>query len=106
MIVTTTNIVEGYRIAAYHGIVVGSSLLQADAFRDFSAGVRDSAGEPLAAYEESFQQVREMARSGLEAWVKRTGGNAVVDLEVECNEFGSSIVIASASGMSVTIERV
>ena len=44
MIVTTTNSVEGYQVASYHGIVVGEAILGANVFRDLFAGITDILG--------------------------------------------------------------
>ena len=49
MIVTTTDSVEGRRITAYHGVVVGEAILGANVFRDIFAGITDIIGGRSAA---------------------------------------------------------
>ena len=44
MIVTTTHLVEGHRIADYKGIVTGEASLCANLFRELLAGIRDVIG--------------------------------------------------------------
>ena len=41
MLVTTTPIIEGKRIIRYYGIVSGETIIGANVFRDFLAGIRD-----------------------------------------------------------------
>ena len=44
MIVTTTPSIEGQKITAYHGVVVGEAILGANVFRDVFAGITDIIG--------------------------------------------------------------
>lgn len=41
MLMTTTPSVEGKRIVRYLGVVTGETIIGANVFRDFLAGVRD-----------------------------------------------------------------
>lgn len=106
MIVTTTNTVEGHRITAYHGIAVGEAILGANVFRDLFAGIRDIVGGRSGAYERSLQEARETAMQELQHRASRLGGNAVVGVDLDYEVVGESMLMVSASGTSVTIERV
>ncbi|WP_111429809.1 heavy metal-binding domain-containing protein [Rhodobacteraceae bacterium DSL-40] len=106
MIVTTTPSIEDHRITAYHGVVVGEAILGANVFRDFFAGIRDIVGGRSAAYEKSLQEARETALGELEARAGAAGGNAVVGVDLDYEVVGESMLMVSASGTSVTIERV
>lgn len=106
MIITTTPSVEGHRIAAYHGIAVGEAILGANVFRDLFAGIRDIVGGRSGAYERSLTEARETALKELEERASRMGGNAVVGVDLDYEVVGESMLMVSASGTSVTIERV
>ena len=67
MIVTTTDGVEGRRITAYHGVVVGEAILGANVLRDIFAGITDIIGGRSAAYEKSLGEARATALRELEA---------------------------------------
>jgi uncharacterized protein YbjQ (UPF0145 family) len=104
MIQTTTPSIEGHRITAYHGIVVGEAILGANIVRDLFAGIRDIVGGRSAAYEASLHEARETALGELAERAKSVGGNAVgIDLDYEV--VGQSMLMVSASGTSVTIEE-
>ena len=79
MIVTTTNSIEGHRIATYHGIVVGEAIMGANVVRDIFAGITDIIGGRSGAYESKLQDAR--------------------DYEI----VGQSMLMVSASGTAVTV---
>ncbi|MEL6566715.1 MAG: heavy metal-binding domain-containing protein, partial [Pseudomonadota bacterium] len=41
MIMTTTSTVEGHKVTAYKGVVVGEAIMGANVVRDFFAGITD-----------------------------------------------------------------
>ena len=44
MLLTTTNNIEGKKITQYYGIVSGETIIGANVFKDFFAGIRDIVG--------------------------------------------------------------
>ena len=50
MLMTTTPSVEGKQIVRYLGVVTGETIIGANVFRDFLAGVRDFFGGRSASY--------------------------------------------------------
>jgi uncharacterized protein YbjQ (UPF0145 family) len=84
MIVTTTPIVEGRPILAYHGLVMASALIRGDLVRDFFQGeTREVISTRTSSIEVLFEKARAMALSDLKAETERRGGNAVVGLAVD-----------------------
>ena len=102
MIVTTTPNVEGHRITAYHGVVVGEAILGANVFRDIFAGITDIIGGRSAAYEASLGEARETALRELEERAAKVGGNAVVGVDLDY-EVVNNMLMVSASGTAVRI---
>jgi uncharacterized protein YbjQ (UPF0145 family) len=103
MIVTTTPGVEGSRIIAYHGVVVGEAILGANVFRDIFAGITDIIGGRSGAYEVELGRAREIALAELEQRVRDLGGNAVVGVDLDY-EVINNMLMVSASGTAVTLE--
>ena len=106
MISTTTPTLEGHRITAYHGIVVGEAILGANVFRDLFAGVRDIIGGRSGAYEKSLQEARGIAIREMEERAAAMGGNAVVGVDLDYEVVGEKggMLMVSASGTAVTVE--
>ncbi|MDG1127664.1 MAG: heavy metal-binding domain-containing protein [Paracoccaceae bacterium] len=103
MIVTTTNSIEGQRIATYHGIVVGEAIMGANVVRDIFAGITDIIGGRSGAYESKLQDARDVALRELEEKAARMGANAVVGVDLDYEIVGQSMLMVSASGTAVTV---
>ena len=106
MLVTTTPIIEGKRIINYYGIVSGETIIGANVFRDFLAGIRDFVGGRSGAYEEVLRQAKETAIKEMEEQAARLGANAVigVDLDYETVGGSGSMLMVTATGTAVVIE--
>ena len=104
MIVTTTPSIEGRRITAYHGIVVGEAILGANVFRDIFAGITDIIGGRSGAYEVELGRAREIALSELGDRARDLGGNAVVGVDLDY-EVINNMLMVSASGTAVVLDR-
>ena len=106
MSATTTPIIEGKRIIRYYGIVSGETIIGANVFRDFLAGIRDFVGGRSGAYEEVLRQAKDTAIREMEEQAARLGANAVigVDLDYETVGGSGSMLMVTATGTAVTIE--
>ncbi|MEM7499476.1 MAG: heavy metal-binding domain-containing protein [Pseudomonadota bacterium] len=105
MILTTTNTIEGHRITGYKGIVVGEAIMGTNIFRDLFAQITDVVGGRSAAYEGKLQDARDTALKELEERAQQAGGDAVVGIDLDYEVVGDSMLMVSASGTAVTIER-
>ncbi|MEL6449808.1 MAG: heavy metal-binding domain-containing protein [Pseudomonadota bacterium] len=103
MILTTTNSIEGHKITAYKGIVVGEAIMGANVVRDFFAGITDIIGGRSGAYESKLQDARDTAMRELEERAAFVGGNAVVGIDLDYEVVGDSMLMVSASGTAVVI---
>jgi uncharacterized protein YbjQ (UPF0145 family) len=106
MIVTTTQNVEGRKIAEYLGVVTGEAIIGANIIRDIFASIRDVVGGRSESYEKSLREAREAAfrEMGEDATMK--GGNAIVgvDIDYEVVGEGGSMIMVAISGTAVRIE--
>ncbi|OZB14263.1 MAG: hypothetical protein B7X55_11555 [Rhodobacterales bacterium 34-62-10] len=105
MIITTTNSIEGHRITAYRGIVVGEAIMGANVVRDLFAGITDIIGGRSGAYESKLQDARDTALRELQQKAEIAGANAVVGVDLDYEVVGQSMLMVSASGTAVVVER-
>ncbi|WP_339107172.1 heavy metal-binding domain-containing protein [Thioclava sp. GXIMD4216] len=104
MIVTTTATIEGHKITAYHGIVVGEAIMGANIVRDFFAQITDIVGGRSGAYEAKLADAREVAFKELEERARAKGANAIVGVDLDYEVVADSMLMVSASGTAVTID--
>ena len=106
MLVTTTPIIEGKRIIRYYGIVSGETIIGANVFRDFLAGIRDFVGGRSGAYEEVLRQAKDTAIREMEEQAARLGANAVIGVDLDYETVGGSgrMLMVTATGTALTIE--
>ena len=106
MIVTTTNNIEGKKVAKYLGIVSGEAIIGANIIKDFFAGIRDIVGGRSASYEEGLREAKEIALREMQEQAFRIGANAVLAVDLDYETLGSngSMLMVSASGTAVVLE--
>jgi uncharacterized protein YbjQ (UPF0145 family) len=103
MIITTTPSIEGRRIAAYKGIVVGEAILGANVIRDLSAGITDILGGRSGAYEQELGKARATALAEMEERAAALGATAVVGVDLDY-EVINNMLMVSASGTTVVLD--
>ncbi len=103
MILTTTNTIEGRKITAYKGIVVGEAIMGANIVRDFFASVTDVVGGRSGAYEQKLKDARDEAMAEVEYRAGQLGADAVVGIDLDYEVVGDSMLMVSVSGTAVTL---
>ena len=83
MLMTTTPSVEGKRIVRYLGVVTGETIIGANVFRDFLAGVRDFFGGRSASYEAVLREAKDTALEEMARQAEALGANAVVGIDLD-----------------------
>ena len=78
MLMTTTPSVEGKQIVRYLGVVTGETIIGANVFRDFLAGVRDFFGGRSGSYEAVLREAKDTALEEMARQAEALGANAVV----------------------------
>lgn len=105
MILTTTPQIEGHRILEYKGLVTGETIIGANAFKDFFAGIRDIIGGRSGSYEKVLRQAKNAAVAEMQERARQLGGNAIVGIDLDYETIGAnnSMLMVTASGTAVVI---
>ena len=105
MLVTTTSSLQDKRIIRYLGIVSGETIIGANVFRDFFAGIRDIVGGRSGSYEEVLRQAKETALKEMQQQAMAMGANAVIGVDLDYETVGSngSMLMVTASGTAVVV---
>ncbi len=104
MICTTTPTVEGHRTTRVIGIVSGETILGANIFRDFLAGIRDIVGGRSGAYETVLRDARKTALAEMSREAQSLGANAVVAVDIDYETVGQGMLMVTACGTAVVIQ--
>ena len=106
MLMTTTPSVEGKQIVRYLGVVTGETIIGANVFRDFLAGVRDFFGGRSGSYEAVLREAKDTALEEMARQAEALGANAVVgsDLDYETVGGSGSMLMVTCSGTAVRVE--
>ena len=106
MLMTTTPSVEGKRIVRYLGVVTGETIIGANVFRDFLAGVRDFFGGRSGSYEAVLREAKDTALEEMVRQAEALGANAVVGIDLDYETVGGSgsMLMVTCSGAAVRVE--
>lgn len=105
MIISTTPTLDGYEITEYRGIVTGESILGANIFKDFFAGIRDIVGGRAGAYERVLGDARQAALREMQEEAERLGANAIVGVDIDYEVLGQAngMLMVATSGTAVVV---
>lgn len=105
MLVTTTNTVEGKKIATYHGIVTGEAIMGANVVRDLFATVTDIVGGRSSAYENKLSEGRQIALEEMKVKASQLGADAVIAVDLDFETLREGMMMCIATGTAVTFEK-
>ena len=103
MLLTTTNTIEGRQITQYYGIVSGETIIGANMFKDYFAGIRDIVGGRAGSYESVLREAKEIAMKEMSEQAKSMGANAVIGIDLDYETVGAngSMLMVTAAGTAV-----
>ncbi|MDP3457949.1 MAG: YbjQ family protein [Hyphomonas sp.] len=106
MILSTTNIIEGRRIASYKGIVCGEVIIGAHLGKDILAGFTNLVGGRSESYESTIRESREAALEEMKEAARKVGANAVIAIKFDYGVIGQngSMMMVAVSGTAVVLE--
>ena len=130
MILTTTQQIEGHTIREYKapiereksdarinssereearpkvkGVVTGETIIGANVFRDFMAGIRDFVGGRAGSYEKVLIEAKDTSINEMMQRAQALGANAIVGIDIDYETIGAngSMLMVATSGTAVVI---
>ncbi len=105
MIFSTTPTLEGHSIREYRGVVTGETIIGANVFKDFMAGLRDFFGGRSGTYEKVLRDAKETAMHEMSVRAEELGCNAIVGISLDYETVGTngSMLMVTCSGTAVVI---
>ncbi len=105
MFITTTPTIEGRPIQAYKGVVTGETIVGANVFKDFLAGIRDIIGGRSGSYEKVLREAKDTSLAEMQQRAAELGANAIVGVDIDYETVGQkgSMLMVAVSGTAVVI---
>ena len=105
MLISTTPTIEGRPIQSYKGVVTGETIIGANLFKDFMAGIRDIIGGRSGSYERVLCEAKDTALAEMQQRAQGMGANAIVGVDIDYETIGQngSMLMVAVSGTAVVI---
>lgn len=105
MVLSTTPTIEGSPVREYKGVVTGETIIGANVFKDFMAGLRDFFGGRSGTYEKVLAEAKDTSLSEMAERARQMGANAVVGIDIDYETIGqnNSMLMVTCSGTAVVI---
>ena len=106
MILSTTPQIEGHTIREYKGVVTGETIIGANMFKDFFAGIRDIVGGRAGAYEKVLREAKDTSLNEMMQRAMAMGANAIVGIDIDYETIGetNSMLMVATSGTAVLVD--
>ena len=106
MILTTTPVIEGRTIKEYKGVVTGETIIGANFFKDFLAGIRDFVGGRSGSYEKVLREAKDTSMQEMMERAQDLGANSIVGIDIDYETIGekNSMLMVATSGTAVVVE--
>lgn len=107
-LIATVDLIQGYRVESYHGLVTTSVSCGINFVRGWLVALRDIFGGQVGTYQKEAERLKEMAIERLMKKVEEIeGANAIIGLRLDYHYIGAgkrSTLVLSATGTLCTIE--
>ena len=105
VIVTTSNDLDGYRIADYLGVVRGIVVRSASIGQGFIGSLKSIAGGNINEWSQVCEEARHDAYALMLQHAQQLGADAVIGMRYDATEFMQGATEVLAYGTAVRIER-
>ena len=105
MIVVTTPYVPGYKVVKVLGIVTGLVPRTRGMGGKIVASFQSLFGGEVSAFTSEMEKARQEAIDRMVGKAKALGANAVIGVDLETTEIFSGVVLISATGTAVVVEK-
>ncbi len=109
IVITTSHILEGYRVIDTIEVITAECVFGMNIFRDMFAGLRDFVGGRSDATQKVLRDSRKTCLNELKKEAHSVGANAVIAVDLDYSEFsggGKSMLMLIASGTAVKAEKI
>ena len=105
-LITTSTILEGYRITKHLGIVRGITVRSRSLFGNIAGGFQILFGGKISIYVELCEKTREEAYQLMLQHASERDANAIINMRYDANEVMNGVTEVLVYGTAVVVEKV
>ena len=105
IIVVTTPTISGYRITKVFGVVTGLTPRTRGIGGKIIGGIQSALGGEVTAFTTEIEKARRETIERLKDQARALGANAIVGLDMETADLLQTVIVISATGTAVVIEK-
>ena len=105
-LITTSNILEGYRITSHLGLVRGITVRSRSLLGNIAGGFQTLFGGKISIYVELCEKTREEAYQLMVQHAAERGANAIINMRYDANEVMNGVTEVLAYGTAVVVEKI
>lgn len=103
--ITTSTILDGYRIQRSLGVVRGITVRSRSIFGNMAGGLQSIFGGRISIYVDLCETTREEAFQHMIQHASERGANAIINMRYDANEVMNGITEVLAYGTAVVVEK-
>ncbi len=103
---TTGYTFDGFGIIEYMDIISSEVVLGTGIFSEVAAQIDDFLGETSSPLEKKLSEAKRAAKEKLKIKAMDEGANAVIGVDFDIMTIGNNMIVVSASGTAVVIEKL
>jgi uncharacterized protein YbjQ (UPF0145 family) len=105
-LITSSTMLEGYRITKHLGVVRGITVRSRSIFGNIAGGFQTLFGGKISIYVELCEKTREEAFQLMLQHAGERGANAIINMRYDANEVMNGVTEVLAYGTAVVVEKV
>jgi uncharacterized protein YbjQ (UPF0145 family) len=104
--ITTSTVLEGYRITRNLGVVRGITVRSRSVLGNIAGGLQTLFGGQISIYVDLCEKTREEAFQYMMQHASERGANAIINMRYDANEVMNGVTEVLAYGTAVVVEKV
>ena len=103
VLLTTTPMIEGFKIETYIGIVSAEVVLGTGFLSEFGAGFADLLGSRAGKFQDKLKEAREITLAELKRKARALEANAIVGLDLDYSVLSNNMLMVVANGTAARV---
>lgn len=105
-LITTSTMLEGYRITRHLGLVRGITVRSRSIFGNIAGGFQTLVGGKISIYSELCEKTREESYQLMVQHANERGANAIINMRYDANEVMNGVTEVLSYGTAVVVEKI